>query len=57
MLPEALLVEASWIVIVILDAVGVVTGQMVVYSEMVSVVKEPILAGQSVTVAAQEVIV
>ena len=34
-----------------------VTGQIVVYREMISVVTEPILAGQSVTVAAQEVIV
>jgi len=34
-----------------------VTGQTVVYKTMVSVVVEPILAGQSVTVAAQEVIV
>ncbi len=33
------------------------TGQTVVYIEMMSVVTEPILAGQSVTVAAQEVIV
>jgi hypothetical protein len=34
-----------------------VTGQIVVYREMISVVTEPILAGQSVTVAAQEVMV
>lgn len=34
-----------------------VTGQMVVYSEMMSVVTWPTLAGQSVTVAAQEVTV
>jgi hypothetical protein len=34
-----------------------VTGQMVVYSEMMSVVTFPTLAGQSVTVAAQEVTV
>jgi hypothetical protein len=57
MLLGALLVEASWMVIVTLDAVDVTTGQTVVYSEMVSVVKEPILAGQFVTVAAQEVMV
>jgi hypothetical protein len=34
-----------------------VTGQMVVYKEMMSVVTWPILAGQSVTVAAHEVMV
>jgi hypothetical protein len=34
-----------------------VTGQMVVYKEMTSVVTLPILAGQSVTVAAHEVTV
>lgn len=33
------------------------TGQTVVYKEMISVVTDPILAGQSVTVAAQDVIV
>jgi hypothetical protein len=33
------------------------TGQIVVYNEIVSVVRDPILAGQSVTVAAQLVIV
>ena len=42
------------------DEVGVcvrVTGHTVVYSEMVSVVTLPRRAGQSVTVAAQDVIV
>ena len=34
-----------------------VTGQTVVYREMISVVTEPFLAGQFVTVGAQEVIV
>jgi hypothetical protein len=34
-----------------------VTGQIVVYIEMMSVVTEPSLAGQSVTVAAHEVMV
>jgi hypothetical protein len=33
------------------------TGQTVVYNEMISVVREPILAGQFVTVGAQLVIV
>ena len=33
------------------------TGQMVVYSEIISVVSFPILPGQSVTVGAQDVIV
>jgi hypothetical protein len=33
------------------------TGQTVVYNEMILVVREPILAGQSVTVGAQLVIV
>jgi len=40
--------------VVVVDAE---TGQMVVYSSMVSVVTWPILAGQSVTVAAHEVMV
>lgn len=34
-----------------------VTGQTVVYKEMISVVTDPMRAGQSVTVAAQEVMV
>jgi hypothetical protein len=42
---------------VVVEAMDCVTGQTVVYIEIVSVVKEPILAGQSVTVAAQLVIV
>jgi hypothetical protein len=36
---------------------GRVTGQIVVYNEIVSVVTEPILLGQSVTVLWQAVIV
>lgn len=44
----------------VMDGVGVsvaVTGQMVVPTLMISVVTDPFLAGQSVTVAAHEVIV
>lgn len=39
------------------DMAVAVTGHIVVYDEIVSVVTDPILAGQSVTVAAQEVTV
>jgi hypothetical protein len=42
---------------VVVEVMDFATGQTVVYNEIVSVVKEPILAEQSVTVAAQLVIV
>jgi hypothetical protein len=48
---------AVWPTAVRVGVVAAVTGQMVVYFEMISVVTFPIRAGQSVTVAAQEVIV
>jgi hypothetical protein len=55
---------ATVVVIVVVDELeaeaGVsvaVTGQTVVVSDITSVVTEPIRAGQSVTVAAQEVMV
>jgi hypothetical protein len=54
-LPEMMLIELRWTVTV--EVMDFATGQTVVYNEIVSVVKEPILAGQSVTVAAQPVIV
>ena len=44
------------VVIVVVDELSV-TGQTVVVSDITSVVTEPIRAGQSVTVAAQEVMV